>query len=32
MTDLVHQAQELQAVLESQGWSFCFIGGVAIQR
>lgn len=32
MKDLVEQALELQALLEKQGWQFCFIGGVAIQR
>lgn len=32
MKDLVEQAAELQALLEKQGWRFCFIGGIAIQR
>ena len=32
MKDLVVQAQELQTLLISQGWEFCFIGGIAIQR
>jgi hypothetical protein len=32
MKDLVEQAAELQSLLISQGWDFCFIGGVAIQR
>jgi hypothetical protein len=32
MKDLVEEAQRLQSLLESQGWSFCFIGGLAIQR
>lgn len=32
MKDLVEQAAELQALLEKQGWHFCFIGGIAIQR
>lgn len=32
MRDLVEQALELQNLLARQGWKFCFIGGVAIQR
>lgn len=32
MKDLVEQAFELQTLLTAQGWQFCFIGGVAIQR
>lgn len=32
MTDLVQQARDLQTLLETQGWRFCFIGGIAIQR
>jgi hypothetical protein len=32
MKDLVVQAQELQTLIISQGWEFCFIGGIAIQR
>ena len=32
MRDIVEQAAELQALLEKQGWRFCFIGGIAIQR
>lgn len=32
MTDLVQQARELQVLLAAQGWRFCFIGGVAIQK
>lgn len=32
MKDLVEQALELQTLLAAQGWQFCFIGGVAIQR
>ncbi|MCF7730409.1 MAG: nucleotidyltransferase [Akkermansiaceae bacterium] len=32
MKDLVEEAAELQALLESKGWDFCFIGGLAIQR
>ncbi len=32
MKDLVEEAAELQALLETKGWEFCFIGGLAIQR
>lgn len=32
MRDLVEEAAELQALLETKGWEFCFIGGLAIQR
>jgi hypothetical protein len=32
MKDLVEEAAQLQALLESKGWRFCFIGGLAIQR
>ncbi len=32
MKDLVEQALELQVLLDRQGWGFCFIGGIAIQR
>lgn len=32
MIDLVEQALELQTLLTAQGWQFCFIGGVAVQR
>ena len=32
MKDLVEEAAELQVLLEAQGWGFCFIGGLAIQR
>ncbi|MCA1962478.1 MAG: hypothetical protein LDL31_00875 [Prosthecobacter sp.] len=32
MKDLIEQAAELQGLLEQQGWHFCFIGGIAIQR
>ncbi|MCX6879836.1 MAG: hypothetical protein NTW21_39435 [Verrucomicrobia bacterium] len=32
MKDLVEEAAELQVLLEGQGWDFCFIGGLAIQR
>lgn len=32
MTEVIQAAAELQAVCEAQGWSFCFIGGLALQR
>ena len=32
MKDLVEEAAALQVLLEGQGWDFCFIGGLAIQR
>lgn len=32
MIDLVEEAAELQILLEGQGWDFCFIGGLAVQR
>lgn len=32
MKDLVDVAAGLQQLLTSQGWKFCFIGGLAIQR
>jgi hypothetical protein len=32
MTELYQAASEIQQLCESQGWSFCFIGGVAVQR
>lgn len=32
MNEVFHAAAELQATCESQGWPFCFIGGVALQR
>ena len=32
MKDLVEEAADLQVFLEAQGWAFCFIGGLAIQR
>ena len=32
MKDLFVAAQELQVFLEHQSWSFCFIGGLALQR
>jgi hypothetical protein len=32
VNDVIQAAAELQAVCHSQGWQFCFIGGVALQR
>lgn len=32
MTELYVTALEVQRLCESQGWSFCIIGGVAVQR
>ena len=32
MNDVIQAAAELQAVCESHGWKFCFIGGLALQR
>ncbi len=32
MNEVLNAAAELQAICESQSWSFCFIGGVALQR
>lgn len=32
MKDLIEQALDLQVLLDRQGWGFCFIGGIAIQR
>lgn len=32
MVDLVAEAVRLQAFLESRGWRFCFIGGIAVQH
>ena len=32
MNEVFQAAAELQATCESQGWLFCFIGGVALQR
>jgi len=32
MTEVILAASELQAVCETQGWRFCFIGGLAVQR
>jgi hypothetical protein len=30
--EVIRAAAELQAVCQAQGWQFCFIGGVALQR
>jgi hypothetical protein len=30
--EVIHAAGELQTVCLSQGWQFCFIGGLALQR
>lgn len=32
MIDLLQDAVEIQAFLDRQGWQFCFIGGIAVQR
>lgn len=32
MKDILGAAAELQAFCERQGWRFCFIGGIAVQR
>jgi hypothetical protein len=32
MNEVIHAAAELQAVCQSEGWQFCFIGGLALQR
>lgn len=32
MYEVIQSAAELQAVCQSQGWQFCFIGGLALQR
>jgi len=32
VNEVFQAAAELQATCESQGWRFCFIGGVALQR
>ncbi len=32
MNEVIEAAAELQAVCQSQGWQFCFIGGLALQR
>jgi hypothetical protein len=30
--EVIQAASELQAVCQAQGWQFCFIGGLALQR
>ena len=32
MNEVIRAAAELQSLCESEGWRFCFIGGVALQR
>lgn len=32
MNEVFHAAAALQAACESEGWKFCFIGGLAVQR
>ncbi len=32
MTEVIRAAAELQALCEAQGWRFCVIGGLALQR
>ncbi|HKS08396.1 MAG TPA: nucleotidyl transferase AbiEii/AbiGii toxin family protein [Pyrinomonadaceae bacterium] len=32
MNEVIQAAAELQDICESQGWQFCFIGGLALQR
>lgn len=32
MNEVIRAAAELQSVCETQGWQFCFIGGLAVQR
>jgi hypothetical protein len=32
VTEVIQAAFELQAVCQAQGWQFCFIGGLALQR
>lgn len=32
MIELVRAAAELQTLCETEGWRFCFIGGLAVQR
>ena len=32
MIEVIKAAAELQTVCQSQGWQFCFIGGLALQR
>ena len=32
MNEVIRAAAELQTVCEHEGWRFCFIGGLAVQR
>jgi hypothetical protein len=32
MVDLLAEAVRLEAFLESRGWRYCFIGGLAVQH
>ncbi|HEV8037874.1 MAG TPA: hypothetical protein VGP62_03355 [Bryobacteraceae bacterium] len=32
MIDLFEAARQLQVFCDQQGWRFCFIGGLAVQR
>jgi hypothetical protein len=32
VNEVIQAAAELQAICQSQGWQFCFIGGLALQR
>ena len=32
MVEVIEAAFELQNICQSQGWQFCFIGGLALQR
>jgi len=32
VTEVIRAAVDLQALCESQGWHYCFIGGLALQR
>ncbi len=32
MNEVIRAAAELQTVCQSEGWQFCFIGGLALQR
>jgi hypothetical protein len=32
VNEVIQAAAELQDICQSQGWQFCFIGGVALQR
>ena len=32
MIELIRAASDLQALCEAEGWRFCFIGGLAVQR